>query len=93
MGTAKIFTTLDIYLSAFLSLHTLEPTLEVKNGKVIFVFNATDELYRLMGMYNGNQDTPCLDMVTAIKALRGRMLSAKETRHGNAERYEANFNR
>jgi hypothetical protein len=79
MRMTKTFTTLDLYLSAFLSLHNLEPTLEVKNGKVIFVFSATDELYRLMGMFNGNQDTPCLDLITATKTLRGKMLSAKQS--------------
>ncbi len=87
MGTVKTFTTLDIYLSAFLFLHNLEPTLEIKNGKVIFVFDATDELYRLMGMFNSNEDTPCLDLITATKTLRGKMLSARESRNGNGERY------
>ncbi len=89
----KTFTTLDIYLSAFLSLHNLEPTLDIKNGKVIFVFDASDDLYRVMGLFNSNQDTPCLDLITEIKTLRGKMLSAKETRNGNGERYGQSFAR
>jgi len=89
----KTFTTLDIYLSAFLSLHNLEPSLDIKNGKVIFVFNASDDLYRVMGLFNSNQDTPCLDLITEIKTLRGKMLSAKETRNGNGERYGQSFAR
>lgn len=82
MATTKTFTTLDIYLSAFLSLHDLEPTLEMRNGKVVFTFEATDTLYRLMSDFNSNPEIPCLDMITAIKTLRGKMLTAKENGNG-----------
>lgn len=85
----KTFSTLDIYLSAFLSLHNLEPTLKISNGKVIFSFEATDDLYRLMNLFNSNQDTPVADYTTQIKTLRGKMLTAKEgmNGHGNGDRH------
>jgi hypothetical protein len=84
MATTKNFSTLDIYLSSFLSLHDLEPTLEVRNGKVVFIFDATDRLYRFMNEFNSNVTVEVADYTTAIKTLRGKMLTAKEsiTGHG-----------
>jgi len=89
MGTdqAKKFTTLDIYLSSFISLQGIEPVLEIKGNKVAFTFEPTDRLYRLMADFNSNVDVPVADYATAIKALKGKMLSAKESisRNGNGE--------
>jgi hypothetical protein len=82
MGT-KTFSTLDIYLSAFLSLHNLEPTLEIRNRKIVFTFEATDNLYRLMNDFNSNEPVEVADYTTAIKTLRGKMLTAKEGIHGH----------
>lgn len=85
MATTKTFTTLDIYLSAFLSLHDLEPTLEIRSGKVVFTFEATDTLYRLMNDFNSNEPVEVADYTTAIKALRGKMLTAKEGINGHGK--------
>lgn len=82
MTRTKELELIDLYLSSFLSLHGVPPRLILKNGKVIFVFDTTDEVYRLMTMFNSNQDVPCLDMITAIKTLRGQMLTLKETGNG-----------
>ena len=79
MAKTKELELIDLYIAAFLMLHGIPPRLILKNGKVIFAFDATDEVYRLMTMYNSNQDVPCLDMITAIKSLRGQMLTLKET--------------
>jgi hypothetical protein len=76
----KTFETLDIWLSAFLSLHGVPPKLEVRNGKVIFSFPASDDLYRLMANYNSNVNVPVTDFVTAVKALRGQMLTMRGQR-------------
>ena len=79
MGRAKSFSTLDIYLSAFLSLHQVDPILEIRNGKVVFTFEATDAVYRLMNDFNDNKPIEVADYATAIKTLRGKMLTAKGT--------------
>ena len=79
----KVFSTLDIYLSGFLTLHGISPTLEVKNGRVIFTFPAGDQLYRLMNLYNSNTKVEIADFVTMVKTLRGKMLTAKEGIQGN----------
>jgi len=76
----RFFTTLDIYLSSFLSIHGIEPSLEMNNGRVIFVFPATDELYNLTLRFNSNVNVPVADFVVAIKTLRGQMLTMREAR-------------
>ena len=78
MAECNTFQTLDLYLSSFLSLSGVSTTLEVNNnGKVIFVFPANDDLYRLMANYNNNVNIPVTDFVTSIKTLRGQMLSMR----------------
>lgn len=79
MTKTKELELIDLYIAAFLMLHGVQPRLILKNGKVIFVFDASDEVYRLMTIYNSNEDVPCLDMITAIKTLRGQMLTLKGT--------------
>jgi hypothetical protein len=84
MGTAtKELELIDLYLSSYLALQGQEPRLINKKGKIIFVFDATDEIYRYMAEFNSNPDVPCLDLITAIKALRGKMLTAREGIQGN----------
>jgi hypothetical protein len=73
----KTFSTLDIYLSAYLALQNIEPELVVKNGKTVFNFEVTDRLYMLMGEFNSNILVEVADYTTKIKTLRGKMLSAK----------------
>lgn len=91
-STEKRFATMDIYLSAFLSLHSIEPKLELRGGKVVFSFESTDTLYRLMNDYNSNEPVEVADYTTAIKTLRGKMLSMKESITGNGYS-NVNFNR
>jgi hypothetical protein len=85
MNTEKVFSTLDIYLASFLSLHNLEPTLEDRHGKIIFVFTASDDLYRLLNQFNSNEFVPVNDFTTRVKTLRGKMLTAKESITGNGK--------
>lgn len=83
MKEAKVFNLLDIHVSAFLSLHGIEPTLEQKNGKIVFTFPASEQVYRLMNRFNGDEDVPVASFCTTLKALRGQMLTAKEGIEGN----------
>lgn len=77
MTEQKTMSTLDIYLSAFLSLHGLRPELKNNNGRVTFDFLVNDELYRLANAYNSNEPVPVADFVTEIKTLRGQMLTMR----------------
>jgi hypothetical protein len=80
MTRQQNFQTLDIWLSAYLSLCGLVPTLEVNNGKVVFIFPVSDDLYKLIRNYNGNVNVPVADFVTVVKALRGQMLTMRGSR-------------
>ena len=73
----RLFTTLDIYLASFLSLNGISPTLQLSNGRVVFVFTATDDLYKLTMDFNSNVHVPVADFVTMVKTLRGQMLTMK----------------
>jgi hypothetical protein len=85
MAETRTINLLDIYVSSFLSLHGIEPKLETRNGKVVFTFEADDNIYRLMNLFNGNVDVPVADFVTTVKTLRGKMLTAKESIQGNGK--------
>ena len=69
--------TLDLYLAAYLSLHGITPALEVKNRRVTFNFIVTDELYRKALDFNSNDLIGVADFVTAVKTLRGQMLTMR----------------
>ena len=71
------FTTLDIYLASFLALNKIPPMLELNNGRVVFTFPATDQLYKLTMNFNSNVTVPVADFVTMVKTLRGRMLTMR----------------
>tara|TARA_B100002003_G_scaffold245057_1_gene272217 strand:+ start:1809 stop:2057 length:249 start_codon:yes stop_codon:yes gene_type:complete len=73
------FTTMDVYISAFISLFGIQPALKLNNGKVIFSFNANDDLCKIMMNYNSNVSVPVADFTSAIKSLRGKMLSMKDS--------------
>jgi hypothetical protein len=73
----RLFTTLDIYLASFLALNKLPPTLELKNGRVVFTFPATDHLYKLTVDFNSNAPVPVVDFVTTVKILRAQMLTMR----------------
>lgn len=85
MAKTKTFSTLDLYLASFLALHDQDVQLEIRNNKVVFTFDSTDTLYRLMNDFNSNEDVAVADYTTAIKTLRGKMLTAKE--NGNVRGY------
>lgn len=78
MMERRILSIIDINLASFLSLHGIEPTLKNLNGKIIFLFEADDNLYKLISDFNSNVKTPICDFVTRLKILRGKMFTAKE---------------
>lgn len=75
--TQTTFQTLCVWLSGFIALNGIPPTLEVNNGKVVFTFPVSENLYRLMMDYNSNVNVPVADYVTMVKSLRGQMLTMR----------------
>ena len=74
----KVLSLFDIHLASWISSAWIEPLLENRNGKVLFLFEASDNLYRLINQFNSNEPVPIGDYVTKLKTLRGKMLSARE---------------
>jgi hypothetical protein len=83
MGRTRELELIDIYAAAFLTLHGQEARLILRNGRVIFCFKGTDEAYQLTASFNGNVQVPCLDLVTRVKVLRGKILTMKENEKGH----------
>ena len=80
MTETKTLQILDLYMASFLSLHGIEPSLENNNGRVVFTFQVSDDLYKLMVRFNSNENIPVTSFVTTVKMLRGRMLSMRGQR-------------
>jgi Domain of unknown function (DUF5659) len=80
MARDKRFSTLDISTAAYLELNGIQAQLENHDGRIIFVFPISDRLYELAHAYNSNALVPVADFVTALKSLRGRMLTARGQR-------------
>lgn len=73
----KNFTTLDLYLSAFLESNGIKAELENINGRVVFSFPASDDLYKLANAFNSNEPIPIADYIATFKTLKARMLSMR----------------
>lgn len=79
MTMKKIFATHDVYLSAYLALSGIQPTLEMEDHhRVVFEFPVTEELYKHMRAFNSNAAVPCIDFTTTIKKLRAQMLTLRD---------------
>lgn len=77
MEKQKRFTVTDLYLACYLQINGILPELQSINGRVIFTFPATDELYKLVNAYNTGAAVSVLDYITALKNLRGQMHNVK----------------
>jgi hypothetical protein len=74
----KEFITPDLYLaSAIWILLNLQPTFQVENGRTLFCFPVSDDLYRAMGLYNGGVPISAIEYAEKIKRLRGEMISRR----------------
>lgn len=80
----KVFTTLDAYLSGFLTLKGFTPELVDQGDKVVFVFSASDGLYQAISEYNSGATVEAVRLVLATKALKSQIHSLRrnnEKRH------------
>lgn len=77
MEKVKRFTITDLYLACYLQINGILPELQSLNGRIIFSFPATDELYKLVNEYNTGAVASVVDYTAALKDLRARMHNAK----------------
>ncbi len=83
---------LDIHQASFQAMNGNEPDLELQGGRVVFVFDANEDFYRLSSLYNDNSPVNVLDFVNALRRLRAKMLTAKDNNRGNVGVGNANSN-
>ncbi len=74
------FNTLDIYLAGYLALKGVPPILEVKSGKVLFSYDDTKEIQKIISEYLLNAELQ--NFTSAVKTLRGKMLTARTGEDG-----------
>lgn len=81
----KDFITADLYLASAISLllNTL-PSYRVDNGKTLFIFSPSNDLYQAMNEYNNGIALNALDYAQMVKRLRAEMLMRRgmEGRNG-----------
>jgi hypothetical protein len=83
MDTERVFETPDLYLSAALvTLLKLQPSFKVTRGRTIFCFQATDDLYRAMSIYNAGVELPANEYAETIKRLRAEMIMRRNAGAG-----------
>ncbi len=70
----------DIHTASYLELKNISPELTLQGTRVVFEFDSSDEVYRLLRDYQCNPSTPILDYVNVLRRLRSRMLSLRGER-------------
>jgi len=74
----KEFLTHDVYLaSGLVLLLAIVPRYQVQNGRTVFVFPASDNLYRALNDFNAGAPLNAVEYSQVIKRLRGEMLSRR----------------
>ena len=73
----KPFRISDIYTAAYLVLSNLSYTLEKQNGKILFCFMPSPDLYRLLQDFNEGIKVDVAEFAREVKRLRAIMLEAK----------------
>ncbi len=71
----KEFISADLYLASAISvLSGLQPTFKVENGRTLFVFPLSDDLYKAMNAYNNGGQINAIEYSQVLKRLRAEML-------------------
>lgn len=68
----------DLHLATYLTLHGVEPELSLQGGRILFLFEPTEDYYRLSNDFNANTAVRVLDFCQTLRRLKGRMLSEKD---------------
>jgi len=71
----KEFETADLYLSSAITLLLKRPpNFRVENGRTLFVFPISDDLYKAMNAYNNGVSLNAYEYAQMLKRLRAEML-------------------
>lgn len=74
----KLFETTDLYLAAAISIFAaITPELKIINHKVIFVFPASDEVYKVINEYDTGAMVKAVHFASVVKNLESQALSIR----------------
>lgn len=72
------FTTLDAYLSGYLTLQGFEPELVQQGDKVVFVFESTDDFYKALEAYNVGAAVDASKLALTVKTLKSKIYALRK---------------
>lgn len=71
----KEFITSDVYLSSAIAIFlNTQPSFKVENGRTLFVFPISDDLYSAMNSYNNGTPVNISLYVETLKKMRAEMV-------------------
>jgi hypothetical protein len=79
----SIFSTLDAYQAAFLSLRGNTPQLVNQHGKIVFLFSVTEQFNKDIADYMAGATVNALQFSMIIKSLKTRIFTLKTEREKN----------
>ena len=86
------FITPNIYLSSAISvLLNIQPNFKVENGRTLFCFPVSDDLYKAISAYNNGIALSAYEYAEKIKRLRGEMITRRESEKGKNNGNKKNF--
>ncbi len=78
-SATKEFITPNIYLSSAISvLLNIQPNFKVENGRTLFCFPVSDDLYKAISAYNNGIALSAYEYAEKIKRLRGEMIMRRD---------------
>ncbi len=73
----KVFTSLDSYLSGYLTLNGFIPKLINQGEKVVFSFDASDELHKTIAEYNLGAKVEAVRFALIVEDLKSQVFLLK----------------
>lgn len=76
IGKGKI-PVFDIHQASYLEHNGIYPELTLQGTRVVFEFDPSEAVYKLLRDYQNNPSIPILDYVGVLRRLRSKMLSMR----------------
>ena len=76
----KVFTSLDAYLSGYLTIRGFIPKLIEQGEKVVFAFSSSDALYQAITEYNNGAIVSASQLALAVKTLKSQIHSLRRNK-------------
>jgi len=73
----KLFQTADLWIASYLEYRGIPSLLENRNRRVVFLFPASETLYRLLTAFQTGDPVPLSEYIEIYKALKNKMFNAR----------------